>query len=123
MSKALPKPQPAAPQAGTQSRLRVVARERPRSSQVRRLVVRVVVVLLGGLFAIGVLQAVVTQAQGRIDQLDHQIDEAVNLDRELRLRRAELLSPARLATEARDRLGMVPPETINYLDPAVPPAP
>lgn len=123
MSKALPKPQPAAPQAGTQSRLRVVARERPRSGQVRRLVVRVVVVLLGGLFAIGVLQAVVTQAQGRIDQLDHRIDEAVNLDRELRLRRAELLSPARLATEARDRLGMVPPETINYLDPAVPPAP
>ncbi|MCY3807300.1 MAG: hypothetical protein OXG55_14445 [bacterium] len=123
MSKALPTPQPAATQAGTQSRLRVVARERPRSSQVRRLVVCVVVVLLGGLFAIGVLQAVVTQAQGRIDQLDRRIDEAVNLDRELRLRRAELLSPARLATEARDRLGMVPPETINYLDPAVPPAP
>ena len=123
MSKALPKPQPAAPQAGTQSRLRVVTQERPRSHQVRRLVVRVVVVLLSGLFAIGVLQAVVTQAQGRIDQLDRQIDDAVSLDRELRLRRAELLSPARLATEARDRLGMVPPETINYLDPAVPPAP
>jgi len=123
MSKALPTPQPAATRAGAQSRLRVVARERPGSSQVRRLVVRVVVVLLGGLFAIGVLQAVVTQAQGRIDQLDRQIDEAVDLDRGLRLRRAELLSPARLATEARDRLGMVPPETINYLDPAVPPAP
>ena len=123
MSKALPTPRPAAPQAGTQPRLRVVARERPRSNQIRRIVVRVVIVLLSGLFAIGVLQAVVTQAQGRIDQLDHQIDEAVNLDRELRLRRAELLSPARLATEARDRLGMVPPETINYLDPAVPPAP
>ena len=123
MSKALPTPRPAAPQVGTQPRLRVVARERPRSNQIRRIVVRVVIVLLSGLFAIGVLQAVVTQAQGRIDQLDHQIDEAVNLDRELRLRRAELLSPARLATEARDRLGMVPPETINYLDPAVPPAP
>ena len=123
MSRAIPAPRPAAPQAATQSRLRVVARERPRSKAVRRIVVRVVVVLLGGLFAIGVLQAVVTQAQGRIDQLDRQIDEAVSLDRELRLRRAELLSPARLATEARDRLGMVPPETINYLDPAVPPAP
>ena len=123
MSKALATPQPAAPQAGSPSRLRVVAGERPRPNQVRRIVVRVVIVLLGGLFAIGVLQAVVTQAQGRIDQLDSQIDEAVVLDRELRLRRAELLSPARLATEARDRLGMVPPETINYLDPAVPPAP
>ncbi len=123
MSKALPKPQPAAAEAGTQSRLRVVERERPRSNQIRRIVVRVGVVLLGGLFAIGVLQAVVTQAQGRIDQLDHRIDEAVSLDRELRLRRAGLLSPARLATEARGRLGMVPPATINYLDPAVPPAP
>lgn len=123
MSRAIPAPRPAASQAATQSRLRVVARERPRSKAVRRIVVRVVVVLLGGLFAIGVLQAVVTQAQGRIDQLDRQIDEAVSLDRELRLRRAELLSPARLATEARDRLGMVPPETINYLDPAIPPAP
>lgn len=123
MSRALPTPRPAAPQAAAPSRLRVVARERPRSKAVRRAVVRVAVVLLGGLFAIGVLQAVVTQAQGRIDQLDRQIDEAVSLDRELRLRRAELLSPARLATEARDRLGMVPPETINYLDPAVPPAP
>jgi len=123
MSKPLAAPPRAAPQAGAKSRLRVVERERPRSKAVRRVVVRVVIVLLGGLFAIGVLQAVVTQAQGRIDQLDHQIDEAVSLDRELRLRRAELLSPARLATEARDRLGMVPPETINYLDPAVPPAP
>ena len=123
MSKALPTPQPAAPQADAQSRLRVVASERPRLHHIRRIVVRVVIVLLSGLFVIAVLQAVVTQAQGRIDQLDRQIDEAVSLDRELRLRRAELLSPARLATEARDRLGMVPPETINYLDPAVPPAP
>ena len=123
MNRPLRTPQAPAPQVRAQSRLRVVGRERPRSSQLRRIVLRVALVLLSGLFAIGVLQAVVTQAQGRIDQLDRQIDEAVSLDRELRLRRAELLSPARLATEARDRLGMVPPATVNYLDPATPPAP
>ena len=123
MNKALPTRQSPAPPAGTQSQLRVVGSERPRSNHIRRIVLRAAVVLLGGLFAIGVLQAVVTQSQGRIDQLDGQIDEAVGLDRQLRLRRAELLSPARLASEARDRLGMVPPDTIHYLDPAVPPAP
>ncbi|MXZ30253.1 MAG: hypothetical protein F4236_06460 [Acidimicrobiia bacterium] len=100
-----------------------MAGRRTRPGQLRRVGLRVALVLLGGLFAVGVLQAVVTQAQGRIDQLDQQIDEAVSLDRELRLRRAELLSPARLASEARDRLGMVPPATVIYLDPATPPAP
>ena len=123
MNRPLRTPQAPDPQAGARSGLRVVGSERPRPGQLRRIVLRVVLVLLSGLFAIGVLQAVVTQAQGRIDQLDRQIDEAVSLDRELRLRRAELLSPARLATEARDRLGMVPPATVNYLDPATPPAP
>lgn len=123
MTRPLRTPPAPDPQPRARSRLRVVGSERPGPSQLRRIVLRVALVLLSGLFAIGVLQAVVTQAQGRIDQLDRQIDEAVSLDRELRLRRAELLSPARLATEARDRLGMVPPATINYLDPATPPAP
>ncbi|MYB23760.1 MAG: hypothetical protein F4X37_01360 [Acidimicrobiia bacterium] len=123
MNRPLRTPQPADPQVKAPSRLEVVAARRARPGQLRRVGLRVVLVLLGGLFAVGLLQAVVTQAQGRIDQLDRQIDEAVSLDRELRLRRAELLSPARLASEARDRLGMVPPATVNYLDPATPPAP
>ena len=123
MNRPLRTPQTPDPQVRTHSRLQVVGSEPRRSGRLRRMVLRVALVLLSGLFGIGVLQAVVTQAQGRIDQLDRQIDEAVSLDRELRLRRAELLSPARLATEARDRLGMVPPATINYLDPATPPAP
>ena len=123
MNRPLPKPQAPARGAETRSGLRVLDRERPKSHHIRRTFLRVVVVLLCGLFAIGLLQAVVTQSQGRIDQLNTQIDEASGLDRELRLRRAELLSPARLAAVARDRLGMVPPETINYLDPAAPSAP
>lgn len=123
MNRPLRTPQPTEPQVRAPSRLAVVAGRRTRPGQLRRVGLRVALVLLGGLFAVGVLQAVVTQAQGRIDQLDQQIDEAVSLDRELRLRRAELLSPARLASEARDRLGMVPPATVIYLDPATPPAP
>ena len=111
----------AAPAA--RSDLTVVASEAPRSRHIRRTCLRLAVVLLAGLFTIGLLQAVVTQSQQRIDQLNTQIDEAQNLDRDLRLRRAQLLSPDRLASAARNRLGMVPPATVLYLDPATPPAP
>lgn len=123
MTRPLPKHRVSDPQPNSQSRLRVVGNERSEARRLRRLVWRVALVLLGGLFVIGLVQGVVTQTQGRIDQLDTQLDDAVGLERELRLQRAELLSPARLATEARDRLGMVPPATIHYLDPATPVAP
>ena len=123
MNRPLRNPQAPAPQVPSHSRLRVVGSKRPRSRRLLRIALPVVLVLLGGLFAAGLLQGVVMKTQGRVDQLDRQIDEAVSLDRELRLRRAEPLSPVRLAGEARDRLGMVPPVTINYLDPAIPPAP
>ena len=116
-----PQPASAAPGPAQRTPLEVIPGVRRR--QVRRLAVRVSVVLLAGLFMIGMLQAVVTQAQGRIDQLNTQLDDAADLDRQLRLQRAALLSPARLVTEARDRLGMVPPETIRYLTPSPAPAP
>ncbi len=116
-----PRKSVSSPQA--QARLKLVSNEHPRSHQLRRTCLRLVFVLLVGLFVIGALQAVVTQSQGRIDQLNIQIDEALRIDRELRLQRAELLSPERLALLAQDRLGMVPPATVKYLDPVIPPAP
>lgn len=79
--------------------------------------------LFCGLFVVGVLQAVVTEAQGRIDQLNERITEATAADRDLSLRRAELLSPVVLRDVARDRLGMVTPTTIVYLVPSDAPAP
>ena len=108
---------------GTAPSLRVVAGSRQSPGRLRRTGIAVALVLLAGLFITGAVQAVVTEAQGRIDQLNTRIDEATAQDRELRLRRAELLAPARLRAAARDRLGMVTPTTIVYLVPSQPPIP
>lgn len=117
-----PSPAPRTP-ASTAPRLEVVTASRQNPGRLRRTGIVVTLVLLAGLFITGAVQAVVTEAQGRIDQLNSQIDEAAAQDRELRLRRAELLAPARLRAAARDRLGMVTPTTIVYLVPSQPPAP
>ncbi|MCY3786376.1 MAG: septum formation initiator family protein [bacterium] len=119
-----PQPSPSsAPKSRGESALRVVAPARAEPVRLGRAGLAVLAVLVAGLFVIGVLQAVVTEAQGRIDQLDEQIVEATATDRELRLRRAQLLSPAFLGAEARDRLGMVTPTTIVYLVPPQAPVP
>ena len=123
MNRPQPTPREAAPRPDGESHLRVVAAPRTRPGTIRRTGLIVLFALFAGLFVIGVLQAVVTEAQGRIDQLNEQIDEATTTDRELRLRRTEMLSPAVLAERARDRLGMVTPTTIVYLVPSEPPAP
>lgn len=120
-----PSPAPRTPDAAPAGapRLRVVAGSRQNPGRLRRTGIVVALVLLVGLLITGAVQAVVTEAQGRIDQLNALIDEATAQDRELRLRRAELLAPARLRAVARDRLGMVTPTTIVYLVPSQPPAP
>ena len=123
MNRPQPSPQTPAPRSGGESHLRVVEAARAGPGRILRIGLVVVLALFVGLFVIGVLQAVVTEAQGRIDQLNGQITEATAGDRELRLRRAELLSPAVLREQARDRLGMVTPTTIVYLVPSGVPAP
>ncbi len=123
MNRPQPSPQTPAPPSRGESYLRVVAAARAKPGRIRRVGLVVVLALFVGLFVIGVLQAVVTEAQGRIDQLNEQVTEATAADRELRLRRAQLLSPAVLREAARDRLGMVTPTTIVYLVPPEAPAP
>lgn len=123
MNRPQPSPQTPAPTSPGESPLRVVPTTRARPIRVGRIGLVVLAALAAGLFVIGALQAVVTEAQGRIDQLDEQIGEATVTDRELRLRRAQVLSPAVLRSEARDRLGMVTPTTIVYLVPSEAPAP
>lgn len=123
MNRSSPAPRTPASQPAAAPRLRVVARSRQNPGRLRRTGIVVTLVLLSGLFITGAVQAVVTEAQGRIDQLNTQIQEATARDRELRLRRAELLAPARLRAAAHDRLGMVTPTTIVYLVPSQPPAP
>lgn len=113
-----PSPRTPAPQPTGGSHLRVVSATRSKPGRIRRTGLIVVFTLFAGLFAVGVVQAVVTEAQGRIDQLNGQITDATVADRELRLRRAELLSPGVLRETARDRLGMVTPTTVVYLVPS-----
>ena len=103
-------------------RLEVVPPPRGDLAWIRRIGTIVILSLFVGLFATGVVQAVVTQAQGRIDQLNTQISESTETDRLLHMRRAELLSPARLRREAGERLGMVTPTTVVYLVPSEAPA-
>lgn len=119
-----PSPAPGGPgsQRTAEPRLAVVSESPQSSKKIRRTGIVVVVALLVGLFVVGIVQGVVTETQGRIDQLNGQIDDAAVMDRELRLRRAELLAPARLREAAQDRLGMVTPTTIVYLVPSQPPA-
>ena len=123
MSRPQPSPPTPAPQPTGGSHLRVVPVTRAKPGRIRRTGLIVVFALFAGLFVIGAVQAVVTEAQGRIDQLNGQISDATAADRELRLHRAELLSPAVLREVARDRLGMVTPTTVVYLVPSETPTP
>jgi len=113
------RPRPAAPpRRATQARqrpdLRVVApRRRLRAG--RTVVLGVTLAFLIA-FALVVAQALLVQGQQRLDDLDGRIAESTRTQQELRLRVAELESPARVV-EAAQRLGMVPPDDVTYLTP------
>ena len=76
-------------------------------------------ILMGLLFAcvlgIAVFQALLVQTQSRIDELeDATIAEEARSER-LRVELAALESPSRIVAEAQERLGMIPPEEVLYL--------
>lgn len=76
-------------------------------------------VLLGLLFVavlgVVVFQALLVQTQSRLDDLDDQLAVEQQRADDLRVELAALRSPERIVAEASDRLGMVPPEQILYL--------
>lgn len=80
--------------------------------------------MLGGLLAFGiafalvVAQALLVQGQQRLDDLQTRTAEATREQQELRLRVAELESPARIVEAATVDLGMVPPAGVTYLTPS-----
>lgn len=123
MNRPLAAPRTPASQPGAEPQLRVVTGTQRSLVRIVLTVGIVLLALLTSLFCFGLVQSLVTEAQGRIDQLNGQIDEATIQDRDLRLRRAELLAPARLRDSAANRLGMVTPTTIVYLVPSQPSAP
>jgi cell division protein FtsL len=80
-----------------------------------------VAAVCAGLFAIVAMRVVLAQGQAQIDKLEKTVDTQTADQQRLRLGVAELEAPARIASVARNRLGMVTPSTVVYLNP--PPAP
>jgi cell division protein FtsB len=75
------------------------------------------IVLFTALFALAAFQTVLIRTQARIDDLDRRITAEEDRRRDLTLRLADLRSPDRIVSVARDRLGMISPATVAYLQP------
>jgi cell division protein FtsL len=100
----------------------------PTARPARRALVRVVTVLAGllataGLFLVVCLHVLLTQGQADLDSLRTRADAESARNRRLRVQVAELESPSRIVSAARERLGMVPPATVIYLSAADPTRP
>ena len=118
-----PAPRPRAPVAPVppQHHLRLVDRGEARERRVRRLVTGALVAFAcAGLFAIVALRVLLAQGQVEVDRLETSIEAAQALHQDLRLTVAELEAPAQIVAAARQRLGMVTPVAVTYLNP--PPA-
>lgn len=75
------------------------------------------VLLFLALFALAAFQTVLIRAQDRLDDLHRDVAQQAELDEQLKLQLADLHSPERIAQVARDRLGMIAPHTVTFLDP------
>jgi cell division protein FtsL len=73
-----------------------------------------------GLFAIVALRVLLAQGQVEVDRLESGIEAAQAAQQDLRLTVAEREAPAHIVAAARQRLGMITPPSVTYLNP--PPA-
>ncbi len=113
------------PQPARRPPLRIVSPPDPdaRARRRRRLLAGVLAGLAcAGLFAIVGVRVLLAQGQPTVDRLESQLTEAQTENQRLRLDVARLESPSRIVSEARSRLGMVPPATVVYLPPLIPSA-
>ena len=114
-----PRPRPQADPA--RPRLRVVPANyvspRARRRRARRLLAAASVLAVLGLLGVASLHVVLTQGQFRLERLDARARQEQDRYERLRLEVAELESPARVVAAAQERLGMVPPPGITYLQP------
>jgi len=109
-------PRPAPVHEGVAARLRsTVSRTADRPA--RNLVGTVLLSLLFvAVFGIVVFQALLIQTQARLDDLDEKIVVEQQRSDALRVDLAERQSPERIVTVARDRLGMIDPAEVLYLE-------
>lgn len=101
------------------SRLQVAARRK----RARRLAVVAAVFAVAGVLALAGAHAMLVSSQVRLDALQQQVAEAQARHQSLRLEVARLEAPDRVVSTATERLGMVPPDTVTYLQPAEVPVP
>lgn len=88
-----------------------------RRRRARRLVVVAAVLAVASLIALAATHAMLVSNQVRLDSLEQQVADAQARHQALRLEVATLEDPARVVSVATERLGMVPPDTITYLEP------
>lgn len=96
-------------------RLEIAARRR----RARRLLVTSVVLAGASLLALAGTHAVLVSNQVRLDDLEQQVADVQARHQSLRLEVARMEAPERIVTAAVERLGMVPPDAVTYLQPAV----
>ncbi|MGB2758304.1 MAG: hypothetical protein WBD02_11690 [Acidimicrobiia bacterium] len=91
-------------------KLVAVPRRAPRSPRV--LLIAAAITMLGGT---AVTQSLLAQTQIELDRLERTYSLAVQDRANLRLRVAELQAPSRVVSAARDRLGMIEPQTTQVI--------
>jgi cell division protein FtsL len=68
-------------------------------------------------FGVAISQVLVAQNQNQLDNLNRRLDAAQTRYERLRYQVAELESPERIVSAAKDRLGMLEPTKVNYVAP------
>jgi cell division protein FtsL len=118
MTATLPARRPTRERDGDLRPLRVITP--PARHRVRRRVLGAVlaVVVSGVLFAVVAVHVLLTEGQLKLDRLEATAVEEQERYERLRLKVAELESPARVTAVAQRRLGMVPPPGVTYLSPS-----
>ena len=88
-----------------------------RRRRARRLVAAAAVLAVAALIALAGTHAMLVSNQVRLDALEQQAADAQARHQALRLEVATLEDPARVVSVATERLGMVAPDVITYLEP------
>ena len=108
-------PRRRAPRTARQPELRVVdAAPRRRVGRVGTLAGAALFVAL---FAVAAFQTALIRTQARIDELDRRIVEQQERHLDLELQLADRRAPDRVVSVATERLGMIAPATVVYLQP------
>jgi cell division protein FtsL len=105
--------------------LRVVepARRARRLRLTKVMAVAAIGFVVASMFAVAICQAMLVQNQLRLDRLEQSVTREQARYERNRLRVAQLESPDRIVSAARDKLGMVSPGEVVYLAPDEPVAP